>query len=604
SIMASLVKGVYVLEDDRQKKRQGHRAVAPPWWKFFDFQLQEELIDDDASIFADFSTFGAVYEFKPKSNNYYPIGAPRYVIAFRGTMLKKDTILRDTILNINILINKLSIGVSVSDIWLAGHSLGAAIAMLVGRNMAQNGNFLGSYFFNPPFFATPMKRRIYVATIWFKAALTFIIKDKEEMQLSENLFYGLCKWEPKLFLHKSDLICAGFIPHFEVSESMESYGVGEVGRLASQSSFMRLLTYAFGMEDYSEELHLLPSACLTTSFTSKRKAQSLSQWFTDESVSDSKVYSMESEHYRRCIAASLVKGVYVMEDDRQTKRQGCKALAPPWWEFFDFQLLDKLVDEVDWSIFGAVFEFKPKSNNYDYPKGAPRYVIAFRGTVLTEDTAVRDILLDINVFINNLHHRSRSGKAMQAVEKLVSVSGASNVWLAGHSLGSAIAMLAGKKMAKTGNFLVSYLFNPPFVAFLFENFGSRTVKHGIDLASRLLTHANKDNQEKQPPEHLCKDLSRWVPNMFLHPADVICSGFIKYFELREKMRSSGCIERFAIPNSLKGLLVNAFGKEYYSEELHLIFSARVTTSRSILTHGLCQWFTDDSVSETKVYYYK
>ncbi|KAI3914282.1 hypothetical protein MKW92_049691 [Papaver armeniacum] len=309
----------------------------------------------------------------------------------------------------------------------------------------------------------------------------------------------------------------------------------------------------------------------------------------------------ESEHYRRSIIASLVKGVYVMEDDRQNKRQGCKALGPPWWEFFDFQLLDTLIDEVDWSIFGAVYEFKPNSNNDDYPKGAPRYVVAFRGTMLNEDTAVRDILLDINVFLNNLHHRSRFGKAMEAVENMVSVKGSSDIWLAGHSLGSAIAMLVGKKMAKTGNFLVSYLFNPPFVAFLFENIGSRTVKRGIDIASRLLTHAMKNNQEKQPPEHLFKDLSQWVPNLFLHPADIICSGFIKYFELREKMQSSGCTERLATPNSLKGLLVNAFGKEFYSEDLHLIPSARVTTSCSLNAHWLCQWFTDDSVSDTKVY---
>ncbi|RZC89988.1 hypothetical protein C5167_029054 [Papaver somniferum] len=278
SIMASLVKGVYVLEDDRRKKRQGNLALAPPWWKFFDFQLQEELIDDAGpSIFADSSTFGAVYEFKPKSNNYYPKGAPKYVIAFRGTMLKKDTIIRDTMLNINILINKLSHrshfdkamqpvenivsgeGVSVRDIWLAGHSLGASIAMLLGRNMAKKGNFIQSYFFNPPFFATPMKRRIYVASSWFKAALTVIIKDNEERRHSEDLFYGLCKWEPKLFLHKSDIISAGFILHFEVPESMENYAVGDVGRLASESSFMRLFMYAFGMEDYSEELHLLPS---------------------------------------------------------------------------------------------------------------------------------------------------------------------------------------------------------------------------------------------------------------------------------------------------------------------------------------------------------
>ncbi|KAI3847544.1 hypothetical protein MKX03_013763, partial [Papaver bracteatum] len=194
STVNCLVKGVYVKEDDRQKKRQGHRALAPPWWEFFDFQLVEELIDDDeSSISADSSTFGAVYEFKPKSNNYYPIGAPRYVIAFRGTMLKKHTIVRDMMLNINILINRLSRrsrsdkaiqsvenivsgeGVSVTDIWLAGHSLGAAIAMLVGINMAQKGNFLESA----------------IPSSWFKAALTVIIKDNEEMQHSQNLFYGL-----------------------------------------------------------------------------------------------------------------------------------------------------------------------------------------------------------------------------------------------------------------------------------------------------------------------------------------------------------------------------------------------------------------------------
>ena len=36
---------------------------------------------------------------------------------------------------------------------------------------------------------------------------------------------------------------------------------------------------------------------------------------------------------------------------------------------------------------------------------------------------------------------------------MVAAVGDSNVWLAGHSLGSAMAMLAGKSMAKTGTFL-------------------------------------------------------------------------------------------------------------------------------------------------------
>ncbi|RZC89992.1 hypothetical protein C5167_029055 [Papaver somniferum] len=315
SIMASLVKGVYVQEDDRQQKRQGCLALAPPWWEFFNFVLLEVLVDDDASsISADFSIFGAVYEFTP-SNNYYPVGAPRYVIAFRGTMLKKETIVRDTILDINVLTNNLSrrsrsdkamqavenrvSGKGDSRIWLAGHSLGASLAMLVGKNMARKGNFLESYFFNPPFVAAPMKRRIRKARTWIKAGLTVGIKDYQERQRSKSLFNNLCKWVPKLFLHESDLICAGYVGDFELRESMESDGVGDVGRLAAQNTMRGIFTGALGMDSIlnlfgincSDDLHSLASACLTTSCIRKFQSHNLSQWFTDETVSDSKVYS-------------------------------------------------------------------------------------------------------------------------------------------------------------------------------------------------------------------------------------------------------------------------------------------------------------------------
>ncbi|KAI3847539.1 hypothetical protein MKX03_013758 [Papaver bracteatum] len=316
----------------------------------------------------------------------------------------------------------------------------------------------------------------------------------------------------------------------------------------------------------------------------------------------------QNEHHRRSIAASLVMGAYVLEDDRQEKRVGYRALAPPWWKFFNFELQKLLIDDADSSrsadssIFGAVFEFKPKSNNY-YPIGAPRYVIAFRGTVLKKDTIVRDIVLDINIFIGNLQHRSHFRKAIQAIEQLVSASGASNIWLAGNSLGSSIAMEAGKNMATMVNFLETIL-NPPFVAFPIESIESRKLKRGIHFAGRLLAHAMKDKQERQPHEHLYKDLTPWVPNLFLHPYDIICSGFIEYFELRENMQSSGRTETFVTPNLLKGLLVNAVGTEYFSEESHLIPSARVTTSCSPDVHMLCQWFPDDSVLGPKLYRYK
>ncbi|KAJ7965354.1 GDSL esterase/lipase [Quillaja saponaria] len=66
-----------------------------------------------------------------------------------------------------------------------------------------------------------------------------------------------------------------------------------------------------------------------------------------------------SPYYRSSVMASLVNGVYVLEHDRQENRLGNqKGLASPWWEFFNFQLHNVIVDPADSSFFGAVFELK------------------------------------------------------------------------------------------------------------------------------------------------------------------------------------------------------------------------------------------------------
>ncbi|XP_039169098.1 GDSL esterase/lipase At4g10955-like [Eucalyptus grandis] len=56
SVIASLVKGAYVLERDRRGKREGSQALAPPWWETFGFQLKRILVDG-----ADSSIFGAIF---------------------------------------------------------------------------------------------------------------------------------------------------------------------------------------------------------------------------------------------------------------------------------------------------------------------------------------------------------------------------------------------------------------------------------------------------------------------------------------------------------------------------------------------------------------
>lgn len=166
---------------------------------------------------------------------------------------------------------------------------------------------------------------------------------------------------------------------------------------------------------------------------------------------------------RTSIAGSLVKGVYILEQDRQNNREGLQALAPPWWNFFNFQLQQVLLDDSDFSIYGVIYEFESPPKTYS-KLNRPQYVIALRGTLLKLESFCQDIILDVEVacFQNKLQDCSRVEKALKVVKELVDDTGAENVWLAGHSLGSAIALTVGRKMVKMGFHLETYLFNPPF----------------------------------------------------------------------------------------------------------------------------------------------
>ncbi|KAI3850398.1 hypothetical protein MKX03_029841 [Papaver bracteatum] len=321
----------------------------------------------------------------------------------------------------------------------------------------------------------------------------------------------------------------------------------------------------------------------------------------------------QNAHHRRSIAASLVSAAYIMEHDRQENRQGSEALAPQWWEFFNFQLLCPLIDTNDSTIFGAVYEFDPKNFNY-YQKGIiPRYVIAFRGTTIKKQSVSQDLWLDLNIIRHGLHQSTRFGIAMQAVEQKVSEVGASNVWLAGHSLGSSIAMLVGKNMAKMGYYLDTYLFNTPFIAAPIEKLHGETVKKGVRFASSLvkagLTVAMKGTKENRNPDDLFTTLAAWVPKLFVNPADLICCEYIGYFEHRDRMEYLGVsgIEKLATQTSVSGLLKSAIGRE--SEVIHVVPSAHMTINRSpsltfMEAHGLQQWLRDDLHLQSKAYQYK
>ncbi|KAM6586586.1 hypothetical protein CsatA_009191 [Cannabis sativa] len=310
----------------------------------------------------------------------------------------------------------------------------------------------------------------------------------------------------------------------------------------------------------------------------------------------------QNPHHRRAIAASLVEGAYKIERDRQENRQGPQAEAPPYWEFFHFSLNHVLIDNVDHSIFGAIYEYKyPFQLN---PQNAPKYVVALRGTLTQPDTRTRDLKLDFQCIFNRIHRSSRVQEATTAIQNLVSVAGAGNVWIVGHSLGSAIGLLAGKNMAKMGLPIETYLFNPPFISAPIERIKEERVRHGIRIAGSVMKAGlnavvkgrnNNHGESEQQDRDLFSSIAAWFPNLFVNPADHICSGYIGYFEHRKKMEEIGAsrIGKLATKSSVESILSGAIGKD--SEPYDLLPSAIVNVNLTPASdfrraHGVEQWW--------------
>ncbi|KAL5998956.1 hypothetical protein ACLOJK_009905 [Asimina triloba] len=319
-----------------------------------------------------------------------------------------------------------------------------------------------------------------------------------------------------------------------------------------------------------------------------------------------------SEHWRS-VAASLVEGAYVLEFDRKKKRRPSEARAPAWWEFFHFKLIHKLIVGDDSSIFGAIYEFRPPTA--PPPPKAPRYVIAFRGTIIHSPTRLQDVKHDLRIICHCLHKTTRSSVAMEAVGSTISAVGHSNVWLAGHSLWSAFALHVGKNMAKRGILLDSFLFNPPFFSTPVHSFDlDEEVKQGIRIVHSFVTAGLSravDAFVGRPKfqENSFGSISSWFPFLLVNKADFFCSEYVEYFEHRKKMEKLGAgrTERIATQNSLRALISTALGKD--SDPVQLLPSAvlainQIQSMDPFQAHGIRQWWQPNLQVENRTYRYE
>ncbi|KAJ6730707.1 ALPHA/BETA-HYDROLASES SUPERFAMILY PROTEIN [Salix viminalis] len=157
----------------------------------------------------------------------------------------------------------------------------------------------------------------------------------------------------------------------------------------------------------------------------------------------------KKENYKRTVFSCFIQAVYLLEIDRQENRTEENALAPNWWRSFKYKLTQTLIDERDGSIFGAVLEWDRAAALADMilirPSGAPKAVLALRGTLLKGPTIRRDIEDDLRFLAwESLRGSVRFKVALEALKSVAEMYGSSNVCVAGHSLGAGFALQVGK----------------------------------------------------------------------------------------------------------------------------------------------------------------
>uniref|UniRef100_A0A1J3EQE8 GDSL esterase/lipase n=1 Tax=Noccaea caerulescens TaxID=107243 RepID=A0A1J3EQE8_NOCCA len=324
--------------------------------------------------------------------------------------------------------------------------------------------------------------------------------------------------------------------------------------------------------------------------------------------------SWKDPNYKRTVMACFIQAAYLLELDRQENRNEQNALAPKWWIPFKYKLSQTLIDERDGSIFGAVLEWDRAAAMADLvvirPSGAPKAVLALRGTILKSLTMRRDIEDDLRFLAwESLKGSVRFNVALEALQSVAKRYGSSNVCVVGHSLGAGFALQVGKALAKEGLFVDAHLFNPPSIslAMSLRNIGEKAGFAWRRLMSMLPPKtesliANGNGGEIAPPAAAAAnvsssgfrnwvpsfygqsnqkpsvDLRKWVPHLYVNDSDYICCHYTDQDGVTEKSNKENNSPLVnAIPQAAAAkLFVMSKGKQKFHE-----------------AHGLEQWWSDN-----------
>ncbi|XP_058743006.1 GDSL esterase/lipase At4g10955-like [Vicia villosa] len=309
-------------------------------------------------------------------------------------------------------------------------------------------------------------------------------------------------------------------------------------------------------------------------------------------------------NYKRRAIASLIQAVYLLEQDRQEKRTQENSLAPEFWIPLKYKLTQILIDERDGSIFGAIFEWDRLAALSEFkpfkPIGAPRAVLALRGTLIRVPTMRRDFVDGFRfVAWESLKDSVRFKVATYAVKSVCDKYGSRNVCIAGHSLGAGFGLQVGKELAKERVNVETHAFNPPSVSLAMSlgNIGEKAeyVLNRIKyiLPSGIEAEVNNSVDEtyiirlkKMIPRLSCLmdtslGIRNWVPHIYVNKND-----WISYFYIL----SHGTKEEVADVEKLDPTIEQNEAK---------LFVVSMEDQKFLEAHGLKQWWSNDSNVELK-----
>ncbi|GLJ24845.1 hypothetical protein SUGI_0475260 [Cryptomeria japonica] len=308
---------------------------------------------------------------------------------------------------------------------------------------------------------------------------------------------------------------------------------------------------------------------------------------------------------RRRIAACLLNVVYQLERGNEMVNEWCNLLK--------FEVAEKITETIQGNerIFGAVFKWVGESRRVGEVEELqfPSEVVAFRGTISEGIYVLRKDIENIWKAIN-ARHASMSGVdiGLHYLQRSIERQRPHNIWIAGHSLGAAIAVAAVRKMKREDRDKIeAHLFNLPFLSprlpevKFFEMVG-RALAAVRDSWRSLALCAPNALDYKMIDDEILRGLYNdfigvrdWIPNIYVGNSDPISCSYIPYFEKMQgiyEQRSRSLYER------MKYLFCFEVAQE--RTPCHLLPSARLFV-KDTNNHHLGQWWSRSLKLEGKIF---